>query len=133
MALAQVLALPITRCELILPCGKNELTCVKHSEQCLTHSKHSGCLLFFFNKLVPVKCLEVFWLVEGVHVAIRKGSNQGDSGGLPGGDSLGKGYRASITDDLQHDGDGGTGVQRSQHHRFTRVPDQPLPALLCYA
>lgn len=43
-----------------------------------------------------------------------------------------KGYRASIADDLQHDGDGGAGVQRPQHHRFTRVPDQPLPALLCY-
>lgn len=45
---------------------------------------------------------------------------------------MGKGYRASITDDLQHDGDGGTGVQRSQHHCFTCVPNQPLPALLRY-
>ena len=44
----------------------------------------------------------------------------------------GKGYRASITDNLQHDGDGGARVQHPQHHCFTCVPDQPLPALLCY-
>lgn len=42
----------------------------------------------------------------------------------------GKGYRASITDDLQHHSDGRAGVQRSQYHSFTGVPDQPLPALL---
>lgn len=45
---------------------------------------------------------------------------------------VGKGYGASITDDLQHDSNGGTGVQCSQHHCFTCVPNQSLPALLCY-
>lgn len=44
-----------------------------------------------------------------------------------------KGYRASIADDLQHHSYGGAGVQRSQHHRFACVSDQPLPALLRYA
>ena len=42
----------------------------------------------------------------------------------------GEGYRASITDDLQHHSNGGTGMQRSQYHCFTSVPDQPLPTLL---
>lgn len=44
-----------------------------------------------------------------------------------------KGYRASIADDLQYHSYGGAGVQRSQHHRFACVSDQPLPALLRYA
>lgn len=112
MAWAHILALPVTR-SVSRPC------CINY----LTHSKHSS----------RVCCSYKLTSVKQTRRACVHGHRQEGQSMRFWRTSWRKGYRASIANDLQHHSYGGSGVQRSQYHRFACVSDQPLPALLRYA